>query len=189
MRGKQAPRPDDGKLRELILHISRCCEGDETYGATKLNKLLFFSDFLAYQRYGKAITGQEYQALPQGPCPRKLKPVRAALERSGALAIQKRQAGPYVQERPVSLREADLSRFTAREIALVDELIQRFWAKTATEISGESHTFIGWQLAERGETIPYSVALVTKPELTAEQERRGLALEPLALECLSRHAR
>ena len=181
------PPPDDRKLRELILYISQRCEGDETFGATKLNKLLFFADFLAYKRYGQAITWQDYQALAQGPCPRRLKPIRAAMERKGDLAVQKRPVGPFVQERPVCLREPDLSCFTAKQIALVDELIQAWWGQTAAAISGQSHRFIGWQLAERGETIPYSVALVCKPELTAEQVQRGLALRGAAAESLARH--
>jgi hypothetical protein len=61
------PKPDREKLRELILHVARRSEGDIAFGVTKLNKLLFFIDFLACLRFGKPITGEEYQKLDNGP--------------------------------------------------------------------------------------------------------------------------
>src|SRR6266487_3415423 len=54
---KDTTRADE-KLRELILHICIRSEDDEAFGAVKLNKLLFFSDFHAFLRLGKPITGQ-----------------------------------------------------------------------------------------------------------------------------------
>ena len=40
--------PNDEKLRELIVYISDRCETDETFGAVKLNKILFLADFNAH---------------------------------------------------------------------------------------------------------------------------------------------
>ena len=73
------------KLRGLILHICIRSEDDEAFGAVKLNKLLFFSDFLAFVRLGKAITGQEYQKLDHGPAPRRMLLVIREMERSGVI--------------------------------------------------------------------------------------------------------
>jgi hypothetical protein len=36
-----AERFDQRRFEELILFVARRCEGDSTFGATKLNKLLF----------------------------------------------------------------------------------------------------------------------------------------------------
>ena len=36
---------NERKFRELILNISEQSEGDSTFGAVKLNKLLFYIDF------------------------------------------------------------------------------------------------------------------------------------------------
>jgi hypothetical protein len=47
---RQNQHPDDEKLRELILYVSTLSKDDDNFGATKLNKLLFYADFLAYQR-------------------------------------------------------------------------------------------------------------------------------------------
>src|SRR5713226_2593184 len=76
-------RPDDNKLIELIVHLSSLSEGDEYWGAIKLNKLLFYIDFVAYRRFGKSVTGQEYQAQKQGPTPRRLPPLMARMKKAG----------------------------------------------------------------------------------------------------------
>src|SRR5258707_11686179 len=109
-------RPDDEKLRELILYVSTLSKDDRNFGATKLNKLLFYTDFLAYQKFGSAITGQEYQALPQGPAPKRLKPVMERMKRAGDLKEEKRKSGRFEQKRPVPIRTADLSKFTGPEV-------------------------------------------------------------------------
>ena len=68
--------PDDRKMQELVLYISWMCESDPTFGAAKLNKILFLSDFRAYVHLGRSITGQEYRALEQGPAPEHLVALR-----------------------------------------------------------------------------------------------------------------
>ena len=65
-------KEDDAKLRELVLLIATLSEGDEPFGKIKLNKVAFFSDFLAYLIFGRSITGHQYMRLPEGPAPRKL---------------------------------------------------------------------------------------------------------------------
>ncbi|MEP6936295.1 MAG: type II toxin-antitoxin system antitoxin SocA domain-containing protein [Nitrospirota bacterium] len=40
---------------------------DPRLGSVKLNKLLYYADFTAYRNLEKAITGAEYQHLPEGP--------------------------------------------------------------------------------------------------------------------------
>ena len=70
---------NDEKLAELMLYISMKSESDETFGATKLNKLLFYADFIAYLKLKKPITGAEYQCIERGPAPRSLLPIRRKL--------------------------------------------------------------------------------------------------------------
>ena len=53
------------KFRELILWLCAVSETDPTFGATKLNKLLFFIDLESLRQFGQTITDQEYQKLPQ----------------------------------------------------------------------------------------------------------------------------
>jgi len=164
-------RPEDLRLRELILHIARQSEGDESFGAVKLNKLLFQIDFTAYLKFGKPVTGQEYFALEHGPAPRRMKAVLEAMKAQEEAATRVDDFHGYRLQRTFALREADLSGFKPEEIALVDHVVRDCWDQRGTELSAASHEFIGWKVAKEGETIPYSVALVCRRELTkTEQE-------------------
>jgi len=173
---------NDAKLKELILFICQRSEGDGPFGATKLNKLLFFSDFLAYRKFGKSITGHSYQKLNNGPAPRALVPIREQLEDEGAIALAKRDYHGYTQKRVLALREADLQEFSAAEIALITELIDEYWGKTATHLSDLSHEFRGWQLAEDGEDIPYELMLVEFKAESQEDLKIDNALQEELLE-------
>lgn len=176
---------DADKLRELVLHISRQSEGDPCFGAVKLNKILFYADFLAYRRFGQPITGAEYQKLEHGPAPRQLKPLHERMKREGTIAVRKAEFGGYTQHRTLALREPILGKFTSEEIALVDSVIKQFWGQNASDVSDYSHRFIGWQLANVGETIPYSLALLTRRDPTEKERQHGLKLEEAAQAALA----
>lgn len=165
------------RLRELILHISEKCAGDSSFGATKLNKLLFFADFQSFFEYGEPITGAEYQKLPMGPAPRQLVPVRDAMEAKGEIKIEK--LATYFnrqQHRCIPQRSADLSGFKGRDIELLDMVIQRFWGTNARDISELSHQR-AWRIAKENESIPYEAVFLSDDDtLTAAEAEHLMAL-------------
>ena len=71
------------KLGEALLYISKKCQNDERFGMTKLNKTLYFSDFLYYAKTGKGITGGRYMKLVNGPVPHQMKPVIERMKQRG----------------------------------------------------------------------------------------------------------
>lgn len=165
------------KLRELVLYVCAASESDEAFGSIKLNKLLFYSDFMAYLQSGVAITGQEYQKLKNGPAPRVMLPLLKEMQTEQQLAIAQRSYFGLPQKKPIALREADLSYFSAREIAIVDHVMRLFQNHNGTEISELSHNFSGWKLAEEGETIPYSSVLLHQSELTSQERHWAKGLD------------
>ncbi len=175
----QSP-PSERKFREAILYVSEKSQGDQAFGATKLNKLLFYSDFLAYLNFGSAITGQEYFRLPKGPAPRRLLPVTRHLEGKGDIKVEAVQFYGFPQKRVIPLRRPDISVFSTQEITLMDKVVEMHKGKTASEISDESHGFIGWSLAADQETIPYSVALVSRRPATEKEGAHARSLEAVA---------
>lgn len=168
--------PDEEKLVELTLYVAQRCEGDERFGADKLNKILFYADFLAYALHGRSITNHPYRRLPSGPAPKYLVPVREKMKERGVLAIQKRRYFDKEQERPIALREPDLESFSGAEIAIVDDVVDRLWDKDAAEASELSHRFEGWELAEDGEDIPYETVFVDTRPLTESEKEYGRVL-------------
>ena len=167
------------KFRELILYIAQQSEGDSTFGATKLNKILFFCDFLSFRDCGKSITGQRYFKLPFGPAPRALVPVVNELEEEDACIKVRRSHFGLPQETIFAKREANLDVFSPRDIALADFVLRKLRDNNASEVSNLSHEFIGWQLAEEQEDIPYETIFLGDPNklvLTEEEVLHGQQL-------------
>jgi hypothetical protein len=181
MRGVKMPTytvwEDNNKFRELILYIAKKSEGDDTFGATKLNKLLFFSDILSYLRLGKSISFQEYQCIERGPAPRKLLPIRDELIAEGSATIEWVNFFGYPQEKLIATREPDLKSFPKEEIDIVDEVINQWWGTNGSTISKCSHELIGWQYADEGETIIYETSLISNRDLTEDEEEFASKIE------------
>lgn len=167
---------NDAKLAELILYVSDRCADDPRFGATKLNKILFYADFIAYGKLGKPITGQAYQKLKFGPAPRRLMPVRDGLIAASELAIQSKDHFGKGQKRTVALREANLSQFSGDEIAIVEDMIKAFWDANATEASEASHRTCAWKYADEGEDIPYESVFLSDRPLTERELAHAVTL-------------
>jgi hypothetical protein len=187
---KKTLHPDEQKLRELIVYLASLSEpGDEFWGAIKLNKLLFYIDFVAYRRFGKSVTGQEYQCQRLGPTPRKLPPLITKMKQAGDIREKRVMFHGREQIRTVALRRANKEMFAKDEIDLIHETVSRFWKMSASEISEESHTFLGWKVAEIGETIPYGMVLIGNRKPTEKEAKLGKRLQKLAGEALTRSGR
>jgi hypothetical protein len=182
------PAANEAKLKELIIFISSLSDRDDSFGATKLNKLLFRADFTAYAQWGQPITGVEYFALENGPAPRPMKKLLRLMEDQNEIAIREKDYFGLEQHRVIPLRSPNTDSFSKEELKLLFWLIQHYWGRSGTSMSNESHEFLGWSLAQLEETIPYSVALVGDREPTKDETKRGLELEPFAQECLVRNA-
>jgi hypothetical protein len=168
---------DEEKLSELMLYISQKCATDPKFGAVKLNKILYLSDFLAFGNWGEPITGVEYQHLRKGPAPRRLVPVRDALQNSRKLVVQTLplKSGNR-QVRTVNLVDPNLKVFSGREIALVDSIIEELWDMDAEESSEFSHRFVGWKMTQEGEPIPYGSIFLSDEPLSEAEILRGQEL-------------
>ena len=160
------------RFRELIVYISGKCERDASFGATKLNKVLFYSDFEAFRRFGRPLTGLPYFRLRNGPAPKWLVTIRRDLIREGAIILEQEVVGSgYVQDRTIAQRPAFLDLFTQSELALVDSIIEQLWAKSAGAVSKESHG-VAWATRHDLEPIPYEAAFLSDDKLTADEQSR-----------------
>lgn len=158
----------DERLRELIIYVSEKCQGDTCFGAIMLNKILFFSDFLAYSHYGEPITGVEYRALPNGPAPLRLVQNRKLLIDNGDIELISIPYPRGTQQRVVPIRTHKSSFFTDRELKLVDAVIAQLRGTPADAVSEISHG-PSWRSAmASGELIPYETAFVSSGKPTKE---------------------
>ena len=173
------PEYNEEKFKELILYIAKECETHPFFGATKLNKVLFYSDFIAYEQLGKPITGAEYTALEYGPGPRRLLPIRQDMLLDGDIIIQELGS----QQRVVARRSPDLEEFSPSERKIIDTVIEALEYQDAESVSDLSHKFLGWQAARaeffvtgQPTIIPYETVHVSNKALSESEIAAGKAL-------------
>lgn len=164
------------KFRELILWLCARSETDPYFGATKLNKLLFFIDLEAMKKTGMTITKERYQKLPQGPAPRAMVAVLKQMEQAGDTITRTCQVFSYPQRKTIALREPNLGVFSANELGIMEQCVKQYWRKTAKRISMASHDFIGWQIVGEGDDIPFGSIFISKRPLTPEEVQYGKIL-------------
>ena len=154
------PQFNQQKLDELVLYISERNFGDEHFGKTKLHKQLWMSEFRYYELTGCSITGAKYIHKQFGPFCGPLEASLRRLDDTGSLSIRLRERFAYVQQRPVALRKADLSQFTAYEIATVEDILWETRDMSALQLTQRSHLHPGWILTKEGEEIDYEFASI-----------------------------
>jgi len=153
---------DRDKLRALVHYICDRVPNPKQWGATKLNKALFYSDMESFLSLGRPITGETYIKRQFGPVSEHLPSILEELERDRAIAISQATGyGPYSgapRREFFSLRRPDISDFTPEEISIVDQTVDVICNEfTARGISEYSHDVV-WEAAEIGEALPYFTA-------------------------------
>jgi antitoxin SocA-like protein len=164
------------RFKDLLLYVSAKLGGDPTFGETKLNKVLFFSDFEAFRLRGRSITGAEYQKNKYGPTARLYTVMRDELIRWDQLRVERRLVVDHVQDvpRPHNI-DPNLEQFDEEEVALVDRFIEEMRRYTNKQVSDLSHErSAGWNAVEMGETIPYASAFISTEPLTEREMDRAL---------------
>lgn len=160
---------DIQRLTALIHYICYKSHDPSVLGATKLNKILWYSDLLSYMKHGESITGESYVKQQYGPVPKHILPVIEELEARRAIVSRDIEFFGRAKREYIALKEPDISGFNANEISIVDEVFDVICHKhTAQSISEASHDVI-WKLAEIGEEIPFYAAFASKlGEVTAD---------------------
>jgi hypothetical protein len=165
------------KFKELILYFSqRGLDEGLVIGSTKLNKLLFFTDFEAYGRLGQPVTGATYQRLQWGPAPRELLWVRDQLLRDDEVRWKEKPENEW-DDVLVPESAANLDLFSQEEIAIADEIFDEMRPYNATASSDLSHErSAGWRVQGDRETIPYESVFVSTEPVPGEAIELGRKL-------------
>ena len=125
---------------------------------TKLNKLMFYADFLHFKNYVLSITGAKYAHVPFGPAPTNYDLYFPLMIRQGLISVEEIDYGDYVGEEYKSLINPDLNIFTEGELRVLSMVKEFFSDYKANEISDYSHGEKGYQETSNGKMISYRYA-------------------------------
>ncbi len=166
------------KFEELIVYFAHRLEPEAALGHVKLMKLLMLSDFIAYGRLGKPITGATYEKWEYGHFPREWIIAEKDLTGSGIAQDTVNYYGKTLQY-TTAMRNPDMSEFTDDELGIIETVLRRYGYETATYLSELSHREVGWKLAKYREPIPYRTVYLGVGGVTEEDVRRGQELASL----------
>ena len=163
---------DINKLIEAAIYLCELSEDDPDFALSKLAKLLYYADCDSYLEYGEPITGTTYLHFPHGPHPENWYQVRSRMHQRGDVEIlyDKTIAG-YQSYRVLPARPANLELLSPSDRETLEAQVKRFSGFNAAGIEQYSHQDIGWRSTEDGEPIPYALAGVFSPRLSAHDIR------------------
>lgn len=148
-------RLNSEKIVESILFF---CLGEGVL-KTKLNKLLFYADFLHFKEYSISITGARYVHLTYGPILDNYEFYLATmLYEDRSLKIEERTIGEYLGEVLTAVRSPDLTKLENTELKILAAVKEYFQDHSASEISKRSHRERGYQETDEQDLISYRYA-------------------------------
>ena len=145
---------DEARLDAVVHYVCAFVENPSKLGATKLNKILWYSDVYAFIERGKTISHATYQKQQFGPVPKGIMASRYRLERDKKIVERQAPFFGYAQTQFIALIKPDISMFQADEIAVLDGVATAICDDhSAASISAATHDEV-WKSAKIGEEIP-----------------------------------
>ena len=146
-------KPDFEKVANFVLFFAQRANPLKT----RMNKLMFYCDFVNFQRTGRSISGCNYRAIPFGPVPSHFHELFGVLQTEEFINIEEElfdHGG--VGERFVPVKEFDASLFSEEELTSMEEVVKYFEDTRTRQIIELSHEESGWvDNQEQRELISY----------------------------------
>ena len=146
-------KPVFEKVANFVLYFAQQAKPRKT----RLNKLLFYADFLHFKRTGFAISGCNYRAIPFGPVPSHFHELFGILETEKFISIEQElfEHGG-IGEKFHAEKEFDASLFSEAELESMKAVLDTLNEMPTKEIIDLSHEESGWkENQEKRELISY----------------------------------
>jgi uncharacterized phage-associated protein/DNA-binding transcriptional regulator YiaG len=150
--------PNFEKFTEMVVFFSEKMEPFKT----KMNKLLFYSDFLMFKKSCFSISGMRYKAIDMGPVPNNFQSIFEYLSNINEINITTTEFSNGYTGEKFTVREnryfkADL--FSANELETLERVANVFKSTSTHDIIELSHLEEAWKKNEKGKSeISYEYA-------------------------------
>lgn len=146
------------KFENMVLYLTQRLEGALK---TKINKLLWYVDFLNFKEFSVSITGSRYVHLPFGPIPDNYELIFANMIHENLLEVNEvifDAEDDIVGENLVALTDSDESAFEEDEIQVMNYIAATFRDFGSAKITRKSHQEVGYRETTDNEAISYEYA-------------------------------
>lgn len=157
------PRFNKEIFKQTLLYILEKCGAKPNIGKTVLYKLLYFCDFDYYELYEEPLTGAAYRKITYGPAPCNFEKI---IEEMKNKKLIQEISIPYfnqLQKKYIPLVKPDLTKLTAAQKEVIDNVIEKLSSLDAKNISDYSHEDIPWKATKDKEIIDYELVFYRTP--------------------------
>lgn len=155
---------DENKYKNAILYFVKECN-NIFLGKTKLNKLLYYLDFISYRDRQKSVTGDVYICQMYGPVPKKLYLIKKKMD--GKDFLIKQENMKIENDGTETFREFyetipnktfNLNIFDKYEQALLESIVREFKEYPTPKIVTQTHFEAPWFFAKKNDVVDYNYA-------------------------------
>ncbi len=163
------PQKNIKKFKEVLLYILNKVGSKPNVGETVLYKILYFIDFDFYEKYEEQLIGATYIKNNYGPTPIEFRKIVEKMVDDGEIIKVESIYFEYPQTKYLPVRKADLAKFKANEIKLIDDILNRLSDMNASQISEYSHNDVPWMTTENQGTIEYESVFYRTPSYSVRE--------------------
>ena len=150
--------PSLDKFTEMVVYFSEQMQPFKT----KMNKLLFYADFLMFKQSCFSISGVRYNAIDMGPVPNNFQSIFEYLANNDEIDVFYTQFDQgYTGERFVPRKDRPFNSgwFSESELQVLSKVTAAFKSTSTTEMIELSHLEEAWKKNEKNkQTISYEYA-------------------------------
>lgn len=163
------PQKNIKKFKEVLLYILNKVGSKPNIGETVLYKILYFIDFDFYEKYEEQLIGATYIKNNYGPTPVEFRKIVEKMIDDGEIIKVESTYFEYPQTKYLPVRKADLTKFKANEIELIDNILYRLSGMNASQISEYSHNDVPWLTTENQGIIEYESVFYRTPSYSVRE--------------------
>jgi uncharacterized phage-associated protein len=142
--------PNLEKLTEMVVYFSEQIQPVKT----KMNKLLFYSDFTMFKQSCFSISGARYKAINLGPVPNNYQSIFEYLANNKIIdIITTEYPNGYIGEQFKANRTFKAELFSEKELEVLNKVVTAFKQTRANEIVEISHLEEAWKKNETTKSV------------------------------------
>ena len=153
------PKIDERIYKNAVLFFIKYCNNQYLH-ATKLNKLLYYLDFVYFRDHRKSVTGDVYIHQGYGPVPSRIDEILAALKNDGIIDTEAvdYKDGELIRFEIKNPKKLDESVFSADQKKLLKQICDEFVNWPTEKIVAQTHLEAPWFYSKPYEIVDYAYA-------------------------------
>lgn len=147
---------DELLYKNAVLYFLKYCN-NRYLGKTKLNKLLYYLDFISFRDHKKTVTGDVYIHQEYGPVPATVEEILTSLKTQGVIDAKAipHKDGEKIKFEIKDSKFFDENVFSNQQKELLKKICDEFGAWTTDKIVTQTHLEAPWFFSKPLEIVDY----------------------------------